>query len=405
MRAAAWLLGFIILFNPYLVPGAESAPRLTDLVGAGLWALLAARLLTGRTLHLPTLARLGMVVALVLLWALRDAARAGLAPDVAQVRWILAAAHGYFLWLLARGPATRKPLVLGLGWGAVANLGVVALQGAGMTDLTVALGLASPRFESRWALVGGVVEVRPFGMWGHPNASSGVIALCLPLVLGLVDEGRLGARWIVAGLGVTFLGSALTLTRSGMLVGALLLGVWALGGRQTPRQRMARLSVVLLLAAVGAAVGPPGGWERWTDSRTASNRGERLHATLGSLDLAFANPAGLGAGYQETLLRTVGIPATHNAWMYLALLAGLPLALLVLAAVAGHALSLARRRSVEAWLALAMLGLFLFEEYFRATAFQILALWLVATPTGLLRRVRVPAPAAPAPAAPNPAAG
>jgi hypothetical protein len=162
---------------------------------------------------------------------------------------------------------------------------------------------------------------------------------------------------------------------------------------------MARLSVMLLLAAVGVAVGPPGGWERWTDSRTAGNRGERLHATLGSLDLALSSPAGLGAGYGETLLRTVGIPATHNAWMYLALLAGLPLALLVLAAVAGHALSLARRRSVEAWLALAMLGLFLFEEYFRATAFQILALWLVATPTGLLRGVRVPAPAAPNPAA------
>ena len=404
-RLAAWFLGFTVLFSPYLIPGSESSPRLTDLVGMGLWALLAAALLLGRALDVRTLGRLLPLLVLALLWVMRDALRVGTNPSAAQVRWLLVPAYGYVLWHLARAPETRRALVLGMFWGAAANLGVVALQRFGFTDLTIALGLASPRFEARWALVGGVVEVRPFGMWGHPNASSGVIAIGFPLVLGLIDEGRLRAGWMAAGLALVFGGSALTLTRSGMVVGGLLFVVWALGGAPTPRQRRARLGLVGAMVAAAAVVGPPGGWQRWLDPGTSTNQSERTHATAAAFELAVSHPAGLGDAFQAALIeRTGGIPATHNAWLHFALTAGLPLTALVLAVVAGHAVTLAGRRTVEGWLALGMAGLFFFEEYFRASAFIILAGWLAATPTGLLawRRRAEPAPS-PAPDLPIPA--
>jgi dolichol kinase len=92
------------------------------------------------------------------------------------------------------------------------------------------------------------------------------------------------------------------------------------------------------------------------------------------------------------LIEATGIPATHNAWMFLAVVAGLPLTLLVLQFVARHALSLARRRTVEGWLALQVIGLFMFEEFFRATVFVILTMWLVAAPAAA--RLRRPVPAA-----------
>jgi hypothetical protein len=384
-KLSAGLLGFVILFNPYLVPGADSAPRLTDLIGAGLWVLLVVWLLTGRAVNTQVLGRLAMVFVLVSLWILRDVMRFGIMPSVGQIRWILAISQGYFLWYLARNPETRYPLVLGLVWGAVGNLGVVLVQWFGYTDLTVSLGLASARFEQRWAKVGGVIEVRPFGMWGHPNGSAGIITLGFPLILGLIDEGRLKIHWLLGGLLISFAASALTLTRSGMIVTALIFPVWALGAQQTMRQRTIRFGAILMLGMIAAIIGPPGGWERWTDKGTAANKGERLEATVVALDLALSNPLGLGADYSALLTRvTGGIPATHNAWMFLALVAGLPLTLFMMVSVVKHFATLLTRRSVEGWLAFGMIGLFFFEEYFRAVVFQILGLWMVATPAGLL---------------------
>jgi hypothetical protein len=390
--SAAWLLGFVVLFNPYLVPGSASSPRLSDLVGAGLWALLLVRLLTGRPVHLRVAGRLMVALLLILGWVLRDVVQRGAVADVFQVRWLLALSHGYFFWLLARDPVTRYALVIGLCWGTVGNLAVVAMQWSGLLDLTISLGFASPNFQRTWTPLAGAIEERPFGMWGHPNATSGVIALCVPLVLGLIDEGRLRTRWLWAAFGVVFLSSTMTLTRSGIVISAVVFAVWILGPGQTTRQRGARMLLIVLVGGAAALLGPPGGWERWTDGRTAANQGERLETTLVALSLAAEHPLGIGADYQTDLVRASGglVAATHNAWMHLALVAGAPLAVLVMASILRHAAALVFRRSIEGWLAVSMMGILLFEEYFRVLVFQILALWLLATPAGLLRSLKLP---------------
>lgn len=380
LRFAAWMLGFVMLCSPYLIPGADEAPRATDalagvLVGAGALALLK-----GRSLRVDTLARLLPVAIVVPLWVLHDHLVFGELPGAVAARWLLAVPYAYALRECARRDDTRTALGLGIFWGAVANLGVVALQKAGYADLAVTLGLSSPRFKMWWAAVGNTISVRPTGMWGHPNAASGVTAIGFPIICGLIDEGRVRARWMVPALALVAVSSQMTLTRSGLVISALVFLAWLLTRPGTLRQRASAVGALGLTALVVIIVGPPGGWERWTDSGSATNASERGQATVEAFSLMLTNPLGLGVDYAATLMDRVGIPATHNAWMALGLTAGLPLVLVALVPLVTHAVMLLRRRRIEGWLALQLLGLFMFEEYFRLSPVIIAVLWLVATP-------------------------
>ena len=379
---SSWLagvLGFVLLFSPYLIPGRDTAPRLTDLLGGILWILVPALLLTGHRLHRARSLRLLLVVWLVLAWVLRDAFVYGFNPQIAQIRWVLAIPCAYLLATLCVDPALRRCIAIGMFWGAVGNLWVVAMQLFGHNDLMISLGLTSPRFDQWWVQVGGVDIVRPVGMWGHPNASAGVIALALPAALGAAEGRRSELRWLLAGLAVVMLGSALTLTRSSAVVGGLVAVVWTFFSRGAV-SRPARLGLLGLFLIGGIVVGPPGGWERWTSARNATNESGRQLATTAAFQIAVEHPLGIGAGYQVALREaTGGIPATHNAWLYLALLAGLPLTCLLLAATLRLALHLGGHARLEVWVAITLLGIAMFEEYFRTPIVQILALYLLAT--------------------------
>ena len=379
ISALAGFLGFGLLFSPYIIAGRDSAPRLTDLVGGILWLLVPALLLTGHRLHRARSLRLLVVVWLVLAWVLRDAYLYGLNPQTAQVRWVLAIPYAYLLATLSIDPAHRRRIAIGIFWGAVGNLWVVGMQLMGHNDLILSLGLTSPRFDQWWVHVRGVDIVRPVGMWGHPNASAGVIALALPAALGAGEGRRSELPWLLAGLAVAMLGSALTLTRSAALVGGFVALTWIFLSRGAV-SRQARLGLLGVFLIGGILVGPPGGWDRWTSGSNATNQFERQLATQAALQLAVEHPLGLGSGYQVALREaTGGIPATHNAWLYLALVAGLPLTLLVLGATLRLALRLRRHARLEVWVAITLLGLAMFEEYFRAPIVQILALFLLAT--------------------------
>ena len=375
----AGLLGFVLLFSPYLIPGRDTAPRLTDLIGGILWILVPALLLTGHRLHRARSLRLLLVVWLVLAWVLRDAFLYGINPEVAQLRWMLAIPCAYLLATLCVDPALRRCIAIGIFCGAVGNLWVVAMQAMGHNDLMIALGLTSPRFDHWWVQVSGVDVVRPVGMWGHPNASAGVIALALPAALGAAEGRRSELRWLLAGLAVVMLGSALTLTRSSAVVGALVVLAWIFFSRGTV-SRPARLALLGAFVIGGIVVGPPGGWERWTSGRNATNESGRQLATTAAFQLAVEHPLGIGAEYQVALREsTGGIPATHNAWLYLALLAGLPLTILMLGATLRLAFRLGGHARLEVWVAITLLGIAMFEEYFRTPIVQILALYLLAT--------------------------
>ncbi|MGI8765841.1 MAG: O-antigen ligase family protein [Gemmatimonadaceae bacterium] len=384
----AWLLGFFVLYSPYVLPSrAEQSPRVTDVLGVALMTALAIRFFT-RGLNTRATVKLLLVALLVLPWILRELFQPGGGlSDVLPLRWLLALPYAYVLWQMARDPSTRYALAFGLFWGAVANLGVVALQAAGYSDVAVNLGLASGRWATRWGGLAGEAAVRPNGMWGHANASTGVIALCFPVVCGLVDEGRLSRWWVPVGLLVVGIASAVTLTRSATIVSVLVLVLWASRYWRTPGQLAVPAAIVALATAVLFLVGPPGGWERWQDpNHLSANAVERVNSTLSSLDFALEHPLGIGSDYNVfTWDVTGGVGATHNAWVFLAVVAGIPLTLVIAAGVVRQALVLRRRRTIEGWLALQCLGLFLFEEFFRNSVFTILALWLFLTPVDQLR--------------------
>lgn len=383
-KITAWFLGFAVLFDPYLKASeTEGALKLTDLIGLMLIGALVIRLVTGYRYRVRFPSNFKLVLGLVAVWFAREWFVSGSIEGVEPIRWLLAVPYAYALYRLACNRSTRYVLAIGICWGAVANLAVVVLQVAGYEDLAVNLGLASGRWVDTWISSPEEISLRPTGMWGHPNATAGVIALCFPILCGLIDEGRLKPLWVVAGWLVVFVASALTFTRSGVVISCLLFLLWTLASFKTRRYLISKIS--LLVASVGGLmlIGPPGGWWRWLDQQNLSeNSGDRMETTIRALELAFRNPLGIGAEYQGRLaaMTASGLEATHNAWLYLALVAGLPLALYMFFALTRQAVSLFSRSAIEGWLALQVIGLFFFEEFYRIPVFMIITLWLITAP-------------------------
>lgn len=378
---AAGFLGAALIFNPYVIPSeAEGSPRLTDLVSVLLAVILLIRWVTGYRYAVRFPAALWVVLGLVLIWLGREWFVGGSLSNTDPLRWLLALPYAYAFYRFSSQPDTRSSLVTGLCLGTAANIAVLVLQAAGLGEVAVHLGLASGRWTSVW--IGGE-SLRPTGMWGHPNASAGVIALCFPLVCGLIDEKRLRPGWLIAAGLVVFASAMLTYTRSGILVSALVFVFWTARSLATGRYARWKLSLLLAAVAVVLVVGPPGGWWRWIHgSDIAQNFAGRLDSTLRGTQLALLNPLGLGADYQNQLaaITNEGIRATHNGWLYLALVGGLPLALFILYGVIRRLASLFSRSTVEGWLAFGILGLFFFEEFFRVPCFVVVTLWIAIKP-------------------------
>ncbi len=384
-RLAAALLGAALIFNPYVIPSeAEGSPRLSDLISVLLAVVLLVRWITGYRYALRFPVALWVVLGLIVVWIAREWIENGTLTTTDPVRWVLALPYAFALYRYASRTDTRAPLVIGLSLGTAANIIVLALQAAGLTELTVQLGLASGRWSAVW-ISGAHEALRPTGMWGHPNASAGVVALCFPLVCGLIDEKRLRPWWIIVAWLVVFASSMLTYTRSGILVSGLAFVLWT--SRSLASGRYARWKLSLLFAAVVALViiGPPGGWWRWVnESDLSENSSGRFDSTFHGLQLALTYPLGIGGDYARQLaaLTSGGIEATHNGWLYLALVGGLPLTLFLLFGVTRRMSGLFFRSTVEGWLAFAIIGLFFFEEFLRVPCFIVLTLWLAIKPWG-----------------------
>jgi hypothetical protein len=153
-----------------------------------------------------------------------------------------------------------------------------------------------------------------------------------------------------------------------------------------------RLPIVLggLFAFLGllAAGGLGTGWEkevlleRFIDMSSISvNASDRLWTIATSFDLMLHNPLGMGSAYVEPLQTATGTSATHNAYLELALMGGLPITILVVARLIRMASRLFTTcRPVEAWLAAYLLGIFLFESYFLQISILLVTFWLVISP-------------------------
>src|SRR5207249_7352592 len=136
------------------------------------------------------------------------------------------------------------------------------LQHLGQLHFTERLGLALPGGWSTATTTGR--HARPPGMFGHANASAAVASLAVPVVLGLVDEGRLRARWIALPLLVVFGATALTLTRSTAGVSLVLFAFWMFRSRMGVRRRMRGLLIAAGFVGAILLIGPPGGAFRWS---------------------------------------------------------------------------------------------------------------------------------------------
>jgi len=126
------------------------------------------------------------------------------------------------------------------------------------------------------------------------------------------------------------------------------------------------------------------------------NASDRWWTISTSFDLMIRNPIGMGSTYVEPLEVATGTSATHNAFLELALMGGIPLMLFVIFRLFKAASALRTVRApVEAWLAAYLIGIFAFESFFLQVNVQLLIFWLLISPLkpiAMQRGVRAVAP-------------
>ena len=384
-RAAAFLCGFGVLFNIYLVPGSGvgASPRLTDLMGAVLVVCVGWLFLRGRA-NGPVLAVLAALAVPPLILAIVTMS-GGLADEApfskttfTGVRWVLALNFGYVADLFARDAQTRPLLVLGFILAAVGNMVVVLLQSGGLAEAMVAFGLAAPEAAFSWINM----TLRPSGMQGHANGSTAVVSLVVPAVFYLYWSGRVGVWACAVALGILLLTVALTLTRGPLIATLISLGLSAVVFRHvratTPMFVAAALAMVLALSLVG----PPGGWERWSsEASTDENFTERMSSNIATLELIAHNPFGIGAvAAADLILAVAGVPSSHNALLSATVCFGVPFGVMFCFLLLTNILR-GPASDVEALyflLSLHALLLFCFEDLLLTPTFTGFGAWLVA---------------------------
>jgi len=370
-QEAVWLLGFFLVANVYLIPWLTKSPRATDLIGVMLGVALFIRF-TVYGLRLIPLTTLLVLASAPVAWAIYALGVGDWDTIIRSIRWFVALPWAYVLYVVSRGSEGRYALVRGMWWGVMVNLAVVLLQFIGYDALMRNIGLAAQDEQLR-----GVYGLLRYpGMHGGPNASMAVISLAVPLSLALFYEYSKSIKVVLIGLAVLATSTAITLSRSPALVAAVTLAIVLL--LNLPFRRPFKLVTFLLVALIVgiATLGPPGGWERWTDiQRLRTNVSERVYTNALSLQLCMRHPFGIGSSQREEL-----VGATHNAFLQASLEYGLPFGIFILCLMlimASRVLcGLRGPFGLEGVLALHMAGLFMFEEHLNNPTFITLSTWV-----------------------------
>ena len=235
--------------------------------------------------------------------------------------------------------------------------------------------------------VGG--EYRAIGVFGHPNGAAIASLYVVPFLIGYADQYGRGVLagavgWVAAGL-VFYM----TRSRGATIAAVGLLAGWMVSSR--PRQALLWAGASLAALTVLFALWPNllevmlGSDEltqllsRFTDSGGIEENSEgRIETALGSLQLAFAHPLGMGSSYPPALEALTGFAATHNAILQIAVLGGLPLCLLCVGMLlTGARRGLARDAHTEDRVAIYMLVVSMFEAQLFNPMTSIILLWLM----------------------------
>jgi hypothetical protein len=399
--AGAFLLGFVVLFNLYLIPGQAqgASPRLTDLVGVFLVAyLLFAIVQPG--LRPATIALLAIAAFIPVLYGVIAAGGGFISePPFSKTffmgaRWGLAIGFGYLMKQVADNAATSSALLWGLFTGAVGNAVVIFLQTAGLQETAIALGLASIDTAASW--IHGVL--RPSGMHGHANGSTAVVSIAVPIAFYFYWTGRLGS-WI-GGVALALLvgTSALSLSRGPVVATAFTLLVTGVKYYRVRATAPLLFSLAAIAVLFVAAFGPPGGWGRWIDeANTEGNLDGRFETVLVTAECLLANPFGVGAVRAIELIgQLTGIASTHNALLSMTLVYGLPFGFILVTVFLTNIVNgglLSDRPDIAMLLSIHLLLLFFLEDLMYLPTFVSLFGWMVAEAGARLFSTDAPHPA------------
>lgn len=369
-----WLLfGFFIFFNFYIVIlPIEKPPRVTDIIGCFFIVAMFLRLNAIMKMKFHIVDFLYLVA--ISLWLMKDLIIIGPGSLIITFRWIVAFMVGFVIARLPYQSTYRYKVLVGMIFGAAANIAVIILQINGYFDSMVAFGLGSK--DSWYANIGS--SVRYAGLFEYPNALALVTSISLPLSLGLVQEFQKPFWVVIVGFCITTLGCGLTFTRAPFIVSCLLMLIWLLNGQK--KQTIRKVLIICAIMSIVLLFGLPGGEDRWSDSvYIENNRDDRIASNMDAIGLLIKNPFGLGALFKDQVNFAV-----HNAYLQLGLMAGIPfLSFTIIQIFRAIHKSVSLKRS-ELWVALTLFFNFFFEEHLTNPTIVILIMWIIFAPKSLV---------------------
>lgn len=382
--------GFVLVFNVYLVFIPVQNVRLSDFVSVIATIFIFYKLLTS---SLTAGAALRVCAAALLpSWIFIFALTEGYAETVALIgRWYLALGYGFLLADLARDEEQRVLIVKGIWWGCVANVAILLIEGAGFVDQLASMGMYKTDGRGTW--IDGIQRMA--GLHGHPNGTMAIVSVSVWCAAFLYLSGRWSWRAVGTSFLLVLLSSSLTLSRGPLLV--LSLGMIVVAFAWIKHKRTLDYRSVLAISAIFYSsmmwlivVGPPGGWERWTDSTNlSSNSGIRLTTMLYGLEISMTNIFGITFEAGRLLVNSVNISSYellsfHNTFIQLSVAAGIPFAFWFYWRLFDSAFNWTRGEGSSGVFYLVFgCNFFLslqFEERFGNPFFLIFAAWLILMP-------------------------
>jgi hypothetical protein len=387
---ACVLAGVCMTFPAPLRPGAMDGgwPRMTDLLNLICFALLIEVLLRGGMLH-GAIRLVALTWALSFVWIVVElwfmSAQSDGPVQRLLIRWLMAGFSAYWILVLMNDRRRRYLVAAGQLAGVVLSLGTVAMDWATFTpedmpvDELVKLAIYNGKDIHDFVY-------RAFGIFGHPNGAAGCVLLGVPILIGIVDERKASSWWLLAALPLMAATFYLTKSRAPLVISCGLLMFWFVRhGASWERlctlglgAAAAGLVLVVLMGGIHSSQNVL--LQRFMDTESITvNADDRWWTIITAFDLLLRNPLGLGSSYVDPLNAATGTTATHNAYLELGLMGGVPLTLFVIVRLVTVARWIfAGQRSIESWMAAYLLCIFSFEAYFLQLNILVVVFWLVA---------------------------
>ncbi len=295
------------------------------------------------------------------------------------VRWLEGFPIAYCLVMLCSDERKRFLIAIGMLAGLGIDLALLIQD-----DVTFALTRA-PLYTAVGLANYAAGEYRAAGIFGHPNGAAIATLILVPVAIGLIRERRLSAILFLLPLAAVVEVFLLTKTRGASMVSMLLIAYSIVRTLRLRTIAIIALATALLVTTLAALQGSTAfedeavkvvseRFDRPTEMD--ENFEGRLDTMVAAIELIGEHPFGMGAAYMSEMAAKVDYEATHNAFLQLALLGGIPLTLTIAIPLVLAAAGIVRRdSSLEAWIAAYLCMAFFFETAFFLPIVPALTLW------------------------------